>query len=561
LEKHLKSIKLNLRRILMRNDLKLLVSSALVVIAFSAPSATHGMEDNPLPPVAKRKASTEAMQLIKGDCDTILESVLGTGNNVLLKMRVDLECLKGLKMKLVGEPHQQDIPVRLFLTDFSSSVTHHAPVEITVKVDCAPSSATCNLPPKPDAFESYDQFTSWLSQANFTNRIAIAYNFNVDIDKSAPSLAELLVSASPPGGYHFSGTYAIENTAQPTGCDPQVTYSSKRGTVNTTTVTLEGAFDLNGSSYCLEPHSQTFPHPITGEHVFKRDTTQKFYSSKWLAQSEVTKQVTHAEFPAEQRQNWPGAPAGVYSLLRQEPSDLEEIQHENCWHGTTGEEVDISDGRIFSVVCEAINKPVEASEFLVSIIRDYSENPHTKNLYTIRYRYSEVEARKRAETEAKHRAEELAKENARLQLENERQAQEAATRREADQFKELIAQHEKRFSETEEKRLALEQGLQKVAATSADLLARQEQVSLAQIDKIRGKYVENEAKITQLRNGQAAAAPAGVAPAPAAAPVDPVEEKRLNDLKLELRKELTDWMNHFKILYGKDHPRLAEYNQ
>ncbi|MCE3231158.1 MAG: hypothetical protein K0R52_1086 [Alphaproteobacteria bacterium] len=427
----------------MKKKLKPFVSSALIALTFSMPQLIHGME--------RDQKSPPGMQLNKGAGNT-LESVLGTGNNVMLKMSMDL---KDLETPLgIGQP---ELPVRLFLTDFMSSPTQHPPVNFRVKVRCESTQPTCTLPNKPMSFDSYDQFTDWLNQGYFTNQIKVTYDFHVDIQQSAPSLAQHLFFV-PPGGYHFTGIYPLENaTMKPTQCVPQAVWSSKRGDENTTTVTLGGIFYLNDRPYPVDAHSQAFPHPVVEEIIFKRDNTRQFYTHKWLARSEVTARVTYREFPDGQARNWPNAPCAIYSLLKDKPDGLEEINHLGCWDGSNGNEVDISGGRVFSVVCEAINKPRGDNEFQESIIKD-----DARNLYTVRYQYTEAEQIRRAAAVAALRDEEQRQENARLQQEAEKQARRDESKREAEEARKRIADLEKKLAEADGRIRKLEEDEAKV---------------------------------------------------------------------------------------------------
>ncbi|MCE3230366.1 MAG: hypothetical protein K0R52_294 [Alphaproteobacteria bacterium] len=417
----------------MKKNLKLLVSRAFVVFTISTLWAVHGMEHD--------QKSPPGMQLNKGAGNT-LESVLGTGNNVMLKMSMNLNDL-GTPLG-IGQP---DLPVRLFLTDFMSSPTQHPPVDFRVKVRCESTPPACMLPDKPESFNSYDQFTDWLNKGYFVNQIKVTYDFQVDIQQSAPSLARHLFFV-PPGGYRFTGIYAVENaTMKPSQCVPQAAWSSKRGDENTTTVTLGGTFYLNDRPYPVAGHNQVFPHSVVEQVVFKRDDARQFYTHKWLARSEVTARVTYREFPDGEARNWPNAPLGTYSLLKSKPDGLEEINHLACWDGSNGNEVDISDGRVFSVVCEAINKPRGDNELQESIIKDGAGN-----LYTVRYQYTEAEQVRRAAAVAALRDEEQRKENARFQQEAEKQARKDATyKREIEETQKRIEDLENKLAEIEKR--------------------------------------------------------------------------------------------------------------
>jgi hypothetical protein len=250
----------------MRNSGKFLVSKALIILTLSTLWPIHGMEHD------QNQKSPAGMQLNKG-ADNTLESVLGTGNNILLKVSMDL---KSLEMPLSIE--QPELPVRLFLTDFMSSPTKHPPpVDFMVKVRCESSPPTCMLPDKPQSFDSYAQFTGWLDQGYFTNQVKITYDFHLDIQQSTPSLAQHLF-AVPPAGYQFTGIYVIENkTMKPSQCLPQVAWSSRRGDANVTTVALGGTFYFNGHPYPINNHSQAFPHPstVSPELIYLPDLSQR----------------------------------------------------------------------------------------------------------------------------------------------------------------------------------------------------------------------------------------------------------------------------------------------
>ncbi|MBL8677189.1 MAG: hypothetical protein JNJ47_07220, partial [Alphaproteobacteria bacterium] len=373
------------------NNLKLIVLSILVILTFTCPQTTYAMDE--ILKYETRKSSP-GIQL-KKVTDDELESVLGTGNDVLLKMRMSLKALK----TPIGK-EQMEVPVQLFLTDFVSSPINHPAIDLNIKVDCESTSPTCVLPHKPASFDSYAQFADWLSQGYFTNQLKVTYNFHLDIHKSAPSLVEHLFSVLPEG-YHFIGTHVLDNVIiKSTQCVPQVTYSSKRGNTNETTASLGGIFYLDSYVYSIDDHYQIFPHQMIEKIVCKRDKTKKFYSHKWLAQSEVTTKATYEEFPKHQIQNWPGAPSESYSLLQQKPGDLEEIEHLACWDGISGEDVDISDGKVFLIDCDVTNK--KEAQFLESIVKDTDGK-----LYTIHYQYSEKELnRRQLENVQKHAEEE-----------------------------------------------------------------------------------------------------------------------------------------------------------
>lgn len=361
----------------------LLSSTVLGFLQLETSAMQNGEEENNITTTTPIKQNKQGSQIqLEKVADDRLEAVLGTGNKVLLKISMSLEPLKGLFNK-----EQLEVLTRLFLTDFKSSPTNHPAIDLNVKVDCEPIIPTYTLPNKPQSFDRYDQFTHWLNQGYFTNQLNITYDFHIDPHALAPSLVQHLFPFSvSPGGYHINGAHIIHNAKiTPDDCVPKVVYVSKRDHTNATTATMGGTLHLNKKSYLIDDHQQTFPHPKINEIVFKRDETKKFHSHKWLTQSETITKVTYTEFPNDQIQNWPNAPSGTYSLLRKQREDVGKNDHIACWDGNSGKEVDIEDGRIFSVVYDAINSPIVGSHFLESIVKDNAEN-----LYTIRYKATTI---------------------------------------------------------------------------------------------------------------------------------------------------------------------------
>ncbi len=370
----------------MKKNLKFLILSAMVALSCSMPQAVRGMEN--LPMLEKHKKPS-VMQLAKGADDT-LEAPLGTGSNALLKISMDLKDLR----KPTDQEHLE-VPVRLFLTDFTSSPTNHPAVHLQVKVDCESTPLRCVLPDKPASFGSYAQFIHWLNQGYLINQVGITYDFHIDLQKLAPSLAQHLFFL-PPEGYHFIGTHIVDNTKMiPDSCLPNAAYISQRGNLNITTATLGGVLYLNKKPYPIEAHQQIFPHQKIEEKVFLKDETKKFYHYQWIAQSEITAKVTYKEFPTEQINNWPQVPSGTYSVVQREPGDKEKIKHLACLDGSSGDEVNISNGRVFLIECAA-RKDEKAIE---NIVKDADGK-----LYIIKYRNLAQEEAKAREVETKLRA-------------------------------------------------------------------------------------------------------------------------------------------------------------
>lgn len=302
------------------------------------------IQEKPSLEVQKR---TSVLQLAKGVGNS-LEAPLGTGVNVLLKMSIDLEGLKN-----TDQEHPK-VPVKFFLTDFTSSPINHPAVDFQVKVDCEVTPLKCVLPNKPESFDNYTQFKKWMKQGYFTNQVNICYDFHIDLQKLAPSLAQHLFFL-PPQGYHFIGTHAIDNTKIiPERCVPNISYISQRGNTNATIVTLGGILYLNKKPYPIENHQQVFPHQKVSEIVFKQDRKNKFYHHQWIAQSEIISKITYKECSNKLAKLWPEIPSGDYSIVQREPGDKEAIVHLVCINGLTGEVIDIThDDKIFFLFSEA----------------------------------------------------------------------------------------------------------------------------------------------------------------------------------------------------------------
>lgn len=266
--------------------------------------------------------------------DDELEAVLGTGSNVLLKISMNLK--RGIELL---EQEHMEVPVTLFLTDFTSSPTSHPAIHFTTKIDCESTTPICVLPDKPRSFGSYLQFTDWLNKGYFKNQVNITYDFQVDVHKLAPALVKNLFFI-PPGGYRLIGTNVVDNPKlTPDDCTPKVTYCSERREVNATTITLSGMFYLNKKTYKIDEHHQAFLHSKCEEKVFKKDDTKIFYHHKWLARSEIISTVTYEE----NSPGWPNAPSERYSLVLKKPGSEKktDIQHLECFDGNTGEYIDI----------------------------------------------------------------------------------------------------------------------------------------------------------------------------------------------------------------------------
>jgi hypothetical protein len=373
------------QRIFMKKNLKLFISLAIIALTCSIPQMAYGTES--FLNTEEQKKPSE-IQLSR-EADDTLGAILGTGNNVLLKIGMSLKNFR----EFIGMEHME-VPARLFLTDFAFSPTSHPAIELNFKVDCESTKPTCVLPDKPQSFNSYAQFTDWLKEGYFNIQVSITYDFRVDVQKSAPSLAQHLF-AFQPNGYRFIGTDTIHNIKiMPDDCSSKISYVSRRGNRNITTATLSGIFYLNKNPYPIEDHCQVFPHKIVEEKVFKKDDTKKFYNHQWIAHSEITAIVTYEEFPNNLIQYWPHSPSERYSLVQQEPKALkEEIKHLSCFDGSTGEEVDIiTTDRIFLIFSEEARK--KQSIHHEAIIMD-----ELGKYYITRYRNIKLEKEEAAEAE------------------------------------------------------------------------------------------------------------------------------------------------------------------
>lgn len=324
---------LNLKDRLMREKITDIIIPALVTTIFLTHQKAQVMESESM---LGKLDKASVMQLAPGESDT-LEAPIGTGNNVILKISMNLKSLR--------KPIEQEsieVPVQLFLTDFTARPTNQPPVELQVKVDCDSTPLKCILPDKPISFDNYAQFIDWLEQGYFTNQVGITYDFHLDPQEIAPSLTQHLFFL-PRGGFRFIGTYIIENPRMLPDCRvPHVSYDSQRGNVNTTIATLGGIFYLNDKPYPIEALQQIFPHRLIQEKIFQKDSSKRLYYRKWISFSEITSKVTYEEFPIHRVRDWINVPSEKYSVVRQSPGDKENIKHIACFDGSTGKAIDLS---------------------------------------------------------------------------------------------------------------------------------------------------------------------------------------------------------------------------
>jgi len=162
-----------LRRMIMSRNLKVLLSTALVAVSLLTPEPTHGMDEASN---SSAQLQPSGMQQLSQGANDTLEGVLGAGQNVLLRLSMDLSSLKKPVDKSQIQKGKLDIPVRLFLTDFMSVLTAHPVVHLTATVDVESTPPAYILPSKPSFFESYSQFTDWLNSAYFTNHVNMTYD-------------------------------------------------------------------------------------------------------------------------------------------------------------------------------------------------------------------------------------------------------------------------------------------------------------------------------------------------------------------------------------------------
>ena len=319
--------------------------------------------------------SSSSIQLKQGFNDT-LEAILGVGKIYTLKISMDLSLFKkSIEKELI------DVPICLSLQDLSrSSYEYDDQVNTKINVKCEWTPVKCVLLPKPlgfesyeHSFESYDQFAEWLNGGYFTNENILYYDFHIDINEIAPMFIPHLY-AVPLKGYHFSGSHVCNNAViKPDNNTCIIKYSSRRGE-HLTIITLSGALFLGEKEYPIDDHTQTYSHSITKQNTFK-NKSKKFYNRNWIARCEETTKITYSEME-DDYDNWPGSPCAEYVILKQSLGNLEKIQHVECWN-SIGENISLSDDRVFSIVHERVEDP--ECEWIESIVKD------DNTLYTVRY--------------------------------------------------------------------------------------------------------------------------------------------------------------------------------
>jgi hypothetical protein len=314
----------------------------VILVSFLSFQTSYGTQDLH---ELEKQTKPSGLQLSPGPNEA-LEAVLGTGNNLLLKLHLDLKALKKPLSKETIE-----IPVRLFLTDFLSSPTSHPSVDFRVSIDCESTPPICTLLPKPQSFGDFNHFKEWINQGYFTNEDKITYDFHIDPHVSAPSLTQHLFTVMP-GGYRFIGTHVIHNSKiHPDDCLATVSYLSQRGNINITTINLGGSLYLDKKAYPVGEHQEKMPHRLLKETVFQ-ENGRRLYSSQWLA-VEATIKSTYEE--DGQLNLWPDSPVETYSVVQQKPVKQEKIIHLACLDGSSGKKIDIGDGKIFFPLTPSLN--------------------------------------------------------------------------------------------------------------------------------------------------------------------------------------------------------------
>ena len=320
--------------------------------------------------------SSSSIQLKQGFNDT-LEAILGVGKIYTLKISIDLSLFKkSIEKELI------DVPICLFLQDLSrSSYQYDDQVNTKINVKCEWTPVKCVLLPKPlgfesyeHSFESYDQFTEWLNRGYFTNENILYYDFHIDVNEIAPMFIPHLY-AVPLKGYHFSGSHVCNNAViKPDNNTCTIKYSSRRGE-HLTIITLSGSLFLGEKEYHIDDHTQMYSHSIIKQDTFK-NKSKKFYNRNWIARCEEITKITYSEMEDDDYDNWPDSPCAEYVILKQSPGNLEKIQHVECWN-SIGENISLSDDRVFSIVHERVEDP--ECECIESIVKD------DNTLYTVRY--------------------------------------------------------------------------------------------------------------------------------------------------------------------------------
>lgn len=308
-----------------------------------------------------------------------LEAILGIDGDVALKISMDLN---GLKPCL--EQEQQNITAKLALTDSEVFLVDHISVSMDIPVTYDPLFITCHLQDTPSSFESYGEFVSRFKEACFSQEAQVTYDFQINIREKAPCFIGYLTHGLL-RNYSFKGGYTIKSPSfRPNRYVPSISYLSQRGNTNATTAILGGVLSFKKRFYSVNSCQQTFPHQKIEETILDRSEKERFYSCQWIAQSKFSAKTAYREFPENQLDNWPNPPCEFYHLIHDRYDDLEHIRHMNCWDGDSGQTVDISDGRVFSISYEFVNKQTPNPQYIESIVRD-----SFGKRYIVHYRYLE----------------------------------------------------------------------------------------------------------------------------------------------------------------------------
>jgi len=305
-----------------------------------------------------------------------LEKIFCINRNFAIKINMNLNALKpGI------EKEQENIPAKLSLTDSEVFLIDHISVNISVPVtyDSRLMAHHLNEQDAPSAFENYSQFMNWLKGTPLLQEVQVTYDFNLNIQEKAPGFAEYLTSGLLES-YHFKGKHTMKHILQPDHYIPSISYLSQRGNTNATTAILGGTLYFEKRFYSTSNYQQIFPHQKIEETILDRGKKGKFYSCQWVARSKSLVKTTYREFPEDQINNWPNPPCEFYNIVHNQYGDLEDIHHINCWDGESGQTIDISDGAVFSITYEDINKQEDSSKYIESIVQD-----SLGKLYTVHY--------------------------------------------------------------------------------------------------------------------------------------------------------------------------------
>jgi hypothetical protein len=306
----------------MNYKVKYIVISALLTINSLISTSVSGVESDTQP-------ATKTVQLTKAAKGDILRANLYAGDDLILKVNVDLE--KG-RQTYVG---QEDMlfPSRIFWTDGENNPLENASEDFSVSCHCTSTQPQLVVPKeKPESFESFEDYSLWLNKAYFTNQVTITVDVTkFEIEGSFYSNVTDKLPSDSPRIFHIKGSYVIDNThIKPDQCLPTVNYLSNRD-LKVTTLTLGGSLVLDGNSYAVDGFQQLQPHEVVKEEELGFNNTRKIICSRWIASSTDFVAKQYQDFPPKLMNLWPNAPTGLYWVKLHRPYDLKQIKSFSCY--------------------------------------------------------------------------------------------------------------------------------------------------------------------------------------------------------------------------------------